>query len=53
VSGTAGLSILNKSENKGISREWQNIKYKETFDDETRGIERRLKADPNCKIEDL
>jgi hypothetical protein len=46
------LFILTNSE-KGVSKEWQNIKYKETFDDETRGLERRLKADPNCKIEDL
>ena len=38
---------------KGASNEWQEIKYRETFDDETRGLLRRRKADPSCKIEDL
>jgi hypothetical protein len=47
------LFILTKDGNKSVSTEWQGIKYKETFDDETRGLERRLKAEPNCKIEDL
>lgn len=37
----------------GVSKEWQEIKYKETFDDETRGIMRRRQADPSFKIEDL
>jgi hypothetical protein len=44
---------LIRNGNKSFSTEWQDIKYKKTFDDETRGLERRLKADPNCKIEDL
>ena len=39
--------------NTGVSKEWQEIKYKETFDDETRGLIRRRQADPGCKIEDL
>jgi len=37
----------------GVSEEWREIKYKETFDEETRGLQRRRKADPDCKIEDL
>ena len=37
----------------GVSQEWQDIKYKETFDEELRGLERRKNADPDCKVEDL
>jgi len=36
-----------------LSDEWQGIKYKEVFEQETRGLERRLAADPTCKAEDL
>jgi len=36
-----------------LSDEWQGIKYKEVFEQETRGLERRLAADPACKAEDL
>jgi len=36
-----------------LSDEWQEIKYKEVFEQETRGLERRLAADPSCKAEDL
>ena len=36
-----------------LSDEWQEIKYKEVFDQEIRGLERRLAADPSCKAEDL
>ena len=36
-----------------LSDEWQGIKYKEVFEQETRGLERRLAADPSCKAEDL
>ena len=39
--------------NTGVSNEWQDVKYKETFDDETRGLFRRRQSDPCCKIEDL
>jgi hypothetical protein len=35
------------------STQWQDITYRETFDEETRGLTRRRKADPECKIEDL
>jgi hypothetical protein len=38
---------------KSVSKEWQEIKYKETFDDEIRGLLRRRQAISNCKIEDL
>ena len=36
-----------------ISEEWQEIKYKEVFEQELRGLSRRCQSDPNCKIEDL
>jgi len=35
------------------SAEWKDIKYKEIFDQEMRGLVRRLEADPECKPEDL
>jgi len=37
----------------GVSEQWRDIKYKETFDQETTGLTRRLQSDPGCKIEDL
>jgi hypothetical protein len=37
----------------GFSQEWRDIKYTEVFEEELRGLERRIKADPGCKIEDL
>jgi hypothetical protein len=36
-----------------LSDEWQEIKYREVFDRETRGLVRRRSFDPSCKIEDL
>jgi hypothetical protein len=36
-----------------LSEEWQEIKYKEVFEQETTGLTRRLSADPECKVEDL
>jgi len=36
-----------------VSEEWQDIKYREVFEQETRGIERRFQSDPSCKKEDL
>jgi hypothetical protein len=36
-----------------ISKEWQDIKYREVFEQETRGLLRRWENDPNCKIEDI
>ncbi|MDR0301461.1 MAG: hypothetical protein LBI04_04010 [Treponema sp.] len=35
------------------SVEWQDITYKETFDEETRGLARRRQTDPLCKVEDI
>jgi len=35
------------------SDSWRELKYKETFEEETRGLSRRRQADPNCKVEDL
>ena len=37
----------------GFSQEWRDIKYTEVFEEELRGLERRRKADPGCKIEDF
>jgi hypothetical protein len=36
-----------------LSKEWQEAKYNEVFEQETRGLTRRLSFDPGCKIEDL
>jgi len=35
------------------SQEWRNIKYSETFEQELRGLERRVQADPACTVADL
>jgi len=37
----------------GASEEWRDIKYRETFEEETMGLARRRQADPLCKVEDL
>ncbi|MDR1030293.1 MAG: hypothetical protein LBL76_05420 [Treponema sp.] len=37
----------------GTSVDWRDIKYKETFEAEVRGIQRRREADPSCTIADL
>jgi len=37
----------------GVSEDWQEIKYKETFDEEVRGMERRIQSNTSCKIEDF
>jgi hypothetical protein len=37
----------------GVSVEWRDIKYEETFEQEIRGLSRRREADPSCTIEDL
>ena len=37
----------------GVSEEWREIKYRQTFEEETRGLTRRREADPGCKVEDL
>jgi hypothetical protein len=37
----------------GLSTEWQDRKYAETFEEELRGLERRRAADPACTIDDL
>lgn len=36
-----------------VSDNWQDQKYSEVFEEETLGLNRRLQADPDCKIEDL
>ena len=35
------------------SVEWREIKYGEVFDQEIRGLERRRKSDPLCKVQDI
>jgi len=35
------------------SVEWKEIKYTEVFEEELRGLERRRKSDPDCKVEDI
>jgi hypothetical protein len=35
------------------SVEWREIKYRETFDQEIRGLQRRRESDPGCTVEDL
>jgi len=35
------------------SVEWQEITYKETFDEEIRGLTRRRESDSSCKVEDI
>jgi hypothetical protein len=35
------------------STDWRDIKYAETFEEELRGLRRRLKSDPGCTIADL
>jgi hypothetical protein len=37
----------------GASKEWQEIMYQETFEQEMRGLTRRRESDSSCKIEDL
>ncbi|MDR1899309.1 MAG: hypothetical protein LBQ55_04815 [Treponema sp.] len=35
------------------SVEWRDIKYRETFEQEFRGLRRRREADPACTVESL
>jgi hypothetical protein len=53
---------LNSAENEpqisesvtGFSSvDWKEIKYKEVFEEELRGLNRRRKADPRCTVEDI
>lgn len=37
----------------GVSEEWRDIKYRETFEEEMRGLERRRRLDPDCTAADL
>jgi len=32
---------------------WENDKFREVFEDEMRGLERRVAHDPSCSIEEL
>ena len=36
-----------------MMQEWRDIKYKETFEGELRGLERRRATDPHCTVEDI
>jgi hypothetical protein len=37
----------------GLSVEWRDVKYEETFEQELRGLRRRRESDPSCTVEDL
>ena len=37
----------------GISDEWRDTRYAETFEAELRGLERRRAADPKCTAADI
>jgi hypothetical protein len=37
----------------GVSEDWRDIKYSETFEEEIRGLKRRRESDPDCRVEDL
>jgi len=37
----------------GSSDEWRNVKYRETFESELRGLERRRAGDPGCTVDDI
>jgi hypothetical protein len=35
------------------SPDWREVKYDETFEEESRGLRRRRETDPRCTVEDL
>jgi hypothetical protein len=35
------------------SVEWRDVKYRNTFEEELRGLRRRRESDPRCTVEDL
>jgi len=37
----------------GVSEEWRDITYSETFEQELRGLERRAQSDASCTVSDL
>jgi hypothetical protein len=37
----------------GVSEEWRDIKYQETYEEEIRGLTRRRQVDQACMVEDL
>jgi len=37
----------------GLSENWRDVKYREIFEQEIRGLTRRRESDPGCKVEDL
>ena len=36
-----------------VCEDWRDIKYKEIFEQEIRGLTRRVQADPDFKVEEL
>ncbi|MDR0567662.1 MAG: hypothetical protein LBG87_00450 [Spirochaetaceae bacterium] len=36
-----------------LSVDWRDVKYREIFEQEVRGLERRKASDPNCGAADL
>ena len=37
----------------GALTDWRDIKYRETFEEELRGLRRRRESDPGCTVADL
>jgi hypothetical protein len=37
----------------GASTDWRDIKYRETLEEELRGLRRRRESDPGCTVMDL
>ena len=35
------------------SVEWKETKYEDVFEEEIRGLDRRRKMDPDCKVKDI
>lgn len=36
-----------------VSVEWRDVKYREVFEEELRGLRRRRESDPRCTVEDI
>ncbi|MDR0600863.1 MAG: hypothetical protein LBG42_00640 [Treponema sp.] len=37
----------------GLSIDWRDITYRETFEGELRGLMRRRESDPSCTVQDI
>jgi len=45
--------MIDMSAAKPVCEEWKDVKYREVFDCELRGLTRRRESDPACRIEDI